>query len=465
MEPAEVRHFSRITDTHNAKAVPVIFQFPKCRQPVLKVLGRMSLFRREVHDHKAGQWLGTVNLVTSRVGWVLAAMLFAFVLVLLLFLSFGSYTRSESVTGQLVPSGGLIRISSSHAGTVTAVEINEGGEVEAGQVLLQLSVERDSSLGGQVGEAVAIELMEQKRRIEAELAALEARQARDLQRLDNRLASLARQKQLAMEQVATRQRQHLSARGLVDRVEPIRSSGQLTAMQIHQFEVAVLEAEAQLEMARLQLENIGLEISEAQAERLELPARIVELRNDLAHRLSEVTAAVARNAGERSVVIRAPSDGIVSGLTIRTGQSVASGRHLLSIEPLGVEYIAELWVPARAIGRIEPGGRVAMRYDAFPYRQFGQQFGRIREIGGRALYPEEVRDLAGLAIGEPVYRVIADLDYQHVLDGPQRRLLRSNMTLQAALRLDRRRLSELLGLTLAADNRDDRTVPANRSDG
>jgi membrane fusion protein len=456
----------RIIEPKNGKypsSIPTVTGLP-ARPPSPSEEHGVNLFRREVHDYQSAQWLGTVSLVTSRVGWVLTSMLFAAALVLVLFMYLGSYTRSESVTGQIVPRAGLIRISAPLAGTVTSVLVEEGVEVSDGQILAHISVERDSYLGGRVGEAVAAELIEQKRGIEAELAALEARKARELTRLEARLESLSRQKRLAAEQVATRRQQHESARALVEQIAPIRSGGQLTAMQIHQFEAGVLESMAQLELAGLHLENVGLAIAEAQAERLELPARMAELSNDLGFRLSELTAAVARNAGERSVVVRAPHDGIVSGLTMRSGQSVTGGRHLLSIEPAGTEYVAELWVPARAIGRIEPGGRVAMRYDAFPYRQFGQQLGRIRLIGGRALHPEEVMDLAGLVTGEPVYRVIADLDNQYVKDGAQRRLLRSNMTLQAALRLDRRRLVELMGLTLPADGPEDGTVPATGGD-
>lgn len=408
----------------------------------------MSLFRREVYAHRADDWLGSINLVTSRVGWVLAAMLSLGVLVLMLFLVFGEYTRSESVSGQIVPAGGLIRVSTPHTGTITAVEVGEGVTVEAGQVLAEVSVELDSSQGGRVGEAVAAELRAQKQRLQIELEALDVRQSRELRRLDSRIASLQRQKQLRAEQIVTRRRQLLSAQGLIDQVEPIRSSGQLTAIQIHQFESAALEAEAQVDLAELQHESIELEIDAAEAERQALPASIAEQRSDLSNRLSEISAALARNAGERSVVVRAPLDGTVSGLTVRPGQSVESGRDLLAIVPQASEFVAELWIPARAVGRIEPGGRVAMRYDAFPFRQFGQQYGTIREIGNRALHPDEIIGLSGVSVPEPAYRVLVDLDDQQVVSGSRRSVLRSNMTLQASLRLDRLRLFELIGLRM-----------------
>lgn len=408
----------------------------------------MSIFRREVHAHQAESWLGNINLVSARVGWVLAAMLFSGALLIVLFLVLGQYTRSESANGQIIPRGGLVEIASPEAGMVTRVEVSEGSPVRRGQVLAEISIERDTTLQGQVGEAIGRELLDQQRRISSELAVLDRTHVRERERLDARLASLQRQASLVNEQAANRERQLQNARDLLEQIEPIRSSGQLTALQIHQFESMVTDAESQLDLARLQGEQLEQEIVETRAEMRQLPTRHAGERNALDNRLSEISAQLARNAGARSVVVRAPLNGRVTGLTARTGQSIPTGHQLLAIAPEQSEFVAELWVPPRAIGRIELGGQVTMRYDAFPFRQYGHQRGRILEIGGRALPPEEIPSGAGLADGQSAYRVVVELDRQYVADAGRRRNLRSNMTLQASLLLDRRRLIELTGLSM-----------------
>ena len=41
---------------------------------------------------------------------------------------------------------------------------------------------------------------------------------------------------------------------------------------------------------------------------------------------------------------------------------------------------ADLFVPARAIGFIEPGQDVRILYDAFPYQHFGSYHGHVTNV-------------------------------------------------------------------------------------
>lgn len=409
----------------------------------------MTFFRPEVHRHRSESWLGQVSLITPRVGWVLILMLLLAAVSILGLMAFGQYTRSETVSGQIVPDLGLIQVASSDPGVVTRLAIKEGDHVVSGQILAELSIERDSAQSGRVGEAVSRELSDQRARILQQLEDLDRTERAEDRRLAEKAASLQRQLTLSAAQIVSRERQRDGARELLTQIEPVRSSGQLTALQIHQFESAALEAETQLDLARLQHEAFEFELSNVESERLTLPDRMAVRRNELQHALAEVLASIARNDGARSVVLRAPVSGLVSGLNVRQGQSLLQGGVLLALVPQNSEFEAELWVPARAVGRIREGGRVAMRYDAFPFRQFGQQYGRIREISGRAMVPDNLPTDALNPIA-PAYRVRVELDRQFVAHEDQRFQLRSNMSLQASLLLDRRRLIELTGLTLPA---------------
>lgn len=48
---------------------------------------------------------------------------------------------------------------------------------------------------------------------------------------------------------------------------------------------------------------------------------------------------------------------------------------------------AELLVSSRAIGFIEPGDRVLLRYQAYPYQKFGHHLGEVARISRSALSP------------------------------------------------------------------------------
>ncbi|MGQ0800404.1 MAG: HlyD family secretion protein [Pseudomarimonas sp.] len=403
------------------------------------------LFRPEVAQAREQDWMGSVQVLAHRLGWRLALLPVGSAVVLVLLLVFGEYTRSEEVRGQLLPAKGLVAVSAPAAGVIS-IAVVEGQYVEANHELARVSIERDSGEVGRVGAAVAEELDSQRQRLESQLSAFEDGIARRTTKLEQQRSALQRQLTLVTGALSLRKQQQDGARGLLERISPIRDSGQLTALQIHQFESAVLEAQVQVELAQLQQLDVSGQIASVDAELDELPTSTATERNSMLAALAETVQTIARNAGEQSLVIRAPRAGRVSGLNAVDGQSVVQGQQLLAVIPEPSELLAELWIPARAVGRIRVGTRVAMRYDAFPYQQYGQQFGRIAEIAHRALSPEEVNRSSGLQIGEASYRALVIPDQQRIDLAGESVPLRTNMTLQAAVLLDRRRLIELLNL-------------------
>lgn len=106
-----------------------------------------GLFRQEVIEAKRGEWLGSISLATplSFTWWSLLALTMATVIVL--FLTIGYYTRRESVTGQLLPSEGLLTLTAQTTGTVTLTLVHEGQRVAAGQPLAEISANLDTSMG------------------------------------------------------------------------------------------------------------------------------------------------------------------------------------------------------------------------------------------------------------------------------------------------------------------------------
>jgi membrane fusion protein len=99
-------------------------------------------------------------------------------------------------------------------------------------------------------------------------------------------------------------------------------------------------------------------------------------------------------------------------------------------------------VPSRAIGFIEPGSRVVLRYQAFAYQKFGQQYGRVADVSRSALTPTEVNALVGQQPREPVYQVKVTLDSQQVLAYGKPEPVKPGMALDADILMERRRLIE-----------------------
>jgi membrane fusion protein len=95
-----------------------------------------------------------------------------------------------------------------------------------------------------------------------------------------------------------------------------------------------------------------------------------------------------------------------------------------------------------SIGFMHPGDRLNLRYDAFPYQEFGQAKGTILSISHGALTPSEVAGLTESRTDDPLYQVLVNLDHQTVEVYGRPVNLLAGLKLEAGIKVDRRRLIE-----------------------
>jgi membrane fusion protein len=404
-----------------------------------------GLFRREVLEARREDWLGSVHISPTRLGWPTAILASFVVVALAATLAFGGYTRKERASGRLVPVGGLLDVPATVPGVVTGQWISEGMAVKAGQPLIEITPDVDLPRpGGGAGERIASELESQQARLRLQLAQLKSALPRQEAGLRRQIRSLRQQSASAAAELALREHQVEDAQETLARIRPLQAARTISAIQAKQFEDRVWELRAQLEQAARNRVTIEQALADAVAELDQLPLQAGARLNEIEGALAEAAQSQARNQVLRPTLLRAPRAGIVSGLAVNPGQAIHDRQRLLSIAPAGAPFQAELWAPSQAVGAIAAGDRVAMRYDAFPYQQFGQQFGRIVEIAEAALSPEEVRSRTGVDPGAPAFRVLVALEGQQVRSGSQDLPLRVGMAVDADLLLGRRRLYELV---------------------
>lgn len=406
-----------------------------------------GLFRQQVVQARKDAWLGSASLPTPRMARPMTILAVAAVLVIVLVLALGGYTRKERVQGRLVPRAGLLQVTATGPATVVRLQVREGQAVAVGKPLLELSAERDSPAlpARGVGESIDRQLRKQQRSLSGELDAVDDSQRLQREALDRRIALLEDQLGAASTEQALRQRQAADAAALIERIRPLLEQQIVSAVQMQQYETSALDAQAQAQLAQKQLLQVREALGDARAQLAQLPHVGEARRGEAGRALADVEQAIARNEVQRGRVLRATRAGVVAGLAVEPGQSVAGGQRLLSIVPRNSPLLAELWVPSRAIGTLAVGSEVSMRYAAFPYQKFGRQPGRIADIGRIALSVDEVRDRTGLVVAEPSYRVLVEPLRQRIAGEGGRALAPPvGMQLQADLMLERRRLRDLL---------------------
>lgn len=401
-----------------------------------------GLFRKEVIQARRGAWLGSIQVATPLSRWCMTLLAATLASMIVIFLVFGHYTRRSRVSGELVPTHGLLAVEADINGTVDKVMVREGQHVRKGQPLLEIDADADTSRLGDVHAEISRRLSEQRTGLESDLLTRRKAVRQQTHDLRHRIALLrAQQVQITSQRQLQKQRVS-SDRKLLQHILPLGRKGYVSAFRVQQLRSQLLQDQNQGKtLIRLNL-HVEQKVAQAQHKLSELPLDLEAKRIATKRQVNVIEQQLAKNEAQRSVVLRAPRDGVVTTLVATPGQSVSTGQSLVSILPRGSRLLARLLVPSRAIGFVTPGSQVVLRYRAYPYQKFGQQYGRIESISRSALSPSQIVQLTGRRSRQPLYRVDVHLDRQDMPAYGKSQLLMPGMALSADILMERRTLLE-----------------------
>lgn len=412
-----------------------------------------TLVRREVLEGKSGNWLGTIRLAMPLSQRILALASMVIGVALAMFLWFGHYTRREPAKGVLVPSTGLLEVTANSSGVVATVPAVEGSQIRVGQPLITLTTQRSSAAVGNTNQFLAEQFRAQRGHLDADIAVqqmMELEKAADLRR---RMDLLRSQLAILDQQLDIQKRQTASAIALLTKISPLQGKGYISIIQVQQQEAAVLGAQSSEKSLERQWLDAQQQLSVARSQLEQLPLTTAAESHELEIRRAEVERALAENDVALASVLHAPKSGVVASIFVNPGQSVTGGQPLLAMIPEGSHLIARLLVSNRTIGLIAPGDTVVLRYQAFPFQNFGLHHGRIKTISLSAMSPAQVASMTGSQSNEALYRVDVDLDTQFIEAYGRSRQLKPGMVVDAEILLDRHRLIEWIFAPLQASGR------------
>ncbi len=405
------------------------------------------LFRPEAIAQQKTQWLGTVMLIPplSHTLFVIFAVTAAAGILSLLF--FAHYSRTESVSGWLVPTQGLVQVYSPRAGVISQLNVGEGTEIRKGRALLMVSTEVQTESVGATQEEVVWRLgqrlgsLTHDRKLRIKLYAQQIKgmsnrlDARHIER-ERRMQELQVQRELAeLTEKASKRLELVRKDGVMSEQSWLGIEGerldQLMALKVLERDLAVFDRE------RMLLEG---ELKALPFEREKELAEIDRRTDALAQELAEAES-------RRQIVVNSPQSGTVTSVQVELSGSVTPTLPLLSIIPEGSDLEAQLFIPTRAIGFIRSGQQVLLRYRAFPFQKFGHYEGTIDSVSRSTLTPNEfsprVRSVSNpQGLNEPVYSIRVKLAQQTVTAYGDAVNLQPGMQLDADIVIERRRLVE-----------------------
>ena len=407
-----------------------------------------SLFRPEVLERRQRDWLGNIQLTRPVSLTVLTVLVVVAAVVLMVFLALGQYTSKARISGVLVPDQGVIRLMAPQGAVVLESHVAEGLAVQKGAVLYVLAVGQ-VTLSGDTQTAVQTSLAAREHSLQRTLQQRLALDQAQLQANARQLVDMRREvASLVLEVDLQRQRLSLAEQAQA-RLESLRADKFVSTAQVQTKTEDVLGLKAALQALERQRSAQLREVATLEAQTRELPLRAQAQRGEIERDMALLAQQSAENEARQRLVVRAPQDGVVTGVLAAIGQTVTPGVALASLLPVGAKLQAHLFAPSRAVGFVRPEQRVQLRYQSFPYQKFGQQTGTVVQVSRSPLLAPELAGLAlqaaaAVGIAEPMYRITVQLDQQSVAAYGQAQPLAPGMQLEADVLLDRRRLIEWL---------------------
>jgi hemolysin D len=334
----------------------------------------------------------------------------------LLWASVGFIDIVSVASGKIIPNGHVKVIQPLEIGTVTAIHVREGQQVQAGDSLIELD---PSTADAEIAQLITEQNLaeQQRKRLQwlAEQQKLKHNHpinwneresdpvlASQWQEYQDRLNTLkADKKRRQAEFHATEQQaEKLSAilpiitqrsaneKSLVDRKLYPRQQyleteqQRLTALydlksqrsRVKELEQTIAEIKAQIQHTKSEFAKTNLEKQE------EANHKIKSIRQEL----------IKARTRQKARQLTAPIDGIVQQLAIHTvGGVVTPAQELMIIVPKTAQLEIEAYVENKDIGFVREGQKVAIKLDAFPFTKYGTLDGEIIDLSDDAVTDED----------------------------------------------------------------------------
>jgi hemolysin D len=328
--------------------------------------------------------------------------LFVFVAIVLPWAMLSKVDETGSARGRLEPKGATQRLDASANGTVAHVRVTEGQIVKAGQIIMELEsnvlrtdIERaKTKLEGQLNRLSQLEVIKNQLAI--------ATRAQELQNQAQELEKQAQIEQarqnLSANKVARTLAENRFAKDTVEvqRYRKLWEQDVTPEIKVVEMERAAEESKRLLAAALAEIEQANSRLTEQQNSYQSLiqAGKLAVLKSeqqlkDLQTQVTSLQAEISQTKSEiKSLEIqleqrtfRAPTDGTIFQLPIqRPGTVVQPGQIVAQIAPKGSVLIFKAQMPIPESGFMRPGMPVKLKFDAYPFQDYGVVPARVLKI-------------------------------------------------------------------------------------
>jgi membrane fusion protein len=404
-------------------------------------VARRDLFRPESLQARQTVWLGRHTLALGFPASLSSVASFVMVTAVAVLVTFGNYARRVEVHGIVLPTSGLIQVSSPVAGWIESIRVGEGQIVASGAPLYVVNNDTATS-NGHTQQQVLQALAAQRAVLMDQIALKVKMRGQQHAELQRRSENFEAQIQQMSVQISLKEEFVRTVTKNYADFTRFQATGVGNVMATLAQQQNWMRARDELEELKSRILRLKAELIETQFQQENIDLQFDNEIDGMRSKISDLDQQVANTEARRSMEIHAPGAGTVTAIASHAGQMVASGARMLTIVPSQEKMHAELLAPSTSIGFIRPGQRVLLRYTAFPYQKFGQYWGTVTEVSHAALQPEELKTLVpslpAADQSRTFYRAIVVPDRQDVTAYGRPEPLKASMQVEAQVLLEKR---------------------------
>ena len=403
---------------------------------------RKELFRVEAVLHKSDRSHSAPVIHQKGMFRTLIWLSAALLLLALILVTRMNYKETEAAQGILEPSRGVQKIVSPAAAMVIEISVEEGQIVTSGQVLATLSTSLFDHSGRRSQAAQIQQLQSERDLLEQEQVIHEQLHEQSAARIRAAILNLKISVGIVTKESEILISQTTVSNYNLDSLRRLLQNSNVSQSQYDQRYLTHLNLLRQQQEVSQRQQKFKDQLDDYSAQRIYVDLEFAKSRLHLQKESTQLEFKIDQLSNQGLITAVAVEDGIVAAIAIEEGQPVVPNQPLLYINPTNDELEAVIYVPSRVLGKIAPGQRLLLSYDAFNYQNYGRYSATVKLISRASLDPRE-HLLPVPDIGEPVFKVIASLD-QEFVEGPEIYRLQPGLLLTADFVIDEMSLTRFV---------------------
>jgi HlyD family secretion protein len=418
-------------------------------------------------------WADSTRETINTLPRVSLRMLFYVILILLAgIIPWATFTKVDeigSATGKLEPKGRVIELGSPVEGKVMNINITEGEQVQAKQTIIELDDElvraeleqQEQKLVGQENQLHQLELLKNQQSL-----SLSTQQQQNKAQLYEKEALIEQAKNaIAASQSAhqTAKIRHRAAKAKVPRYRKAYNQGVLSIdllseaeQQAEEYQENIKQTASETAQARSQLaeqkrglaslvQTNNLALLKSQEEYKNTEGEIATLQGEIGQTKSLIRGLEYQI---RQRVLDAPISGTVFQLPVKKpGAVVQPGQMVAQIAPKNSPLVLRGRMSSSESGFLAKGLPVKVKFDAYPYQDYGIVPGRLTWVSPNSRIPEnnsqDSQPASQPMSPQDYYEVEVQLERNYVQNQDRTVTLTPGQTATAEIVIRQRRLADI----------------------